>query len=165
MIRLNDINKTVIDENLITGYKETRGVEYANKLDKYYLDAIGLMKSLNELVVINYRTKEDRDKDIELLDMLFDVKSIEEKAMCVAKPELYPDEGGINEESEPVREEYITWNSVTEGDVNSVIFGVDVRLRYNSFLNAIVIYKEIDKIVATIYDESLFKSLELKKVE
>ena len=134
MIRLNDNSRTVIDESKVSAY-------YGYEEEKVYI-------SLGGNRYVDYNSKELRDKDIELLDKLFDVKNIEKVV-----------------DQTPYEGENITWNSVTEGDVNSVIFGVDVRLRYNSFLNAIVIYKEIDKIVATIYDESLFKSLELKKVE
>jgi hypothetical protein len=158
MIRLNDKDNSRINEKDINFYR-VEGNE-------------SVCITINIIICgdyehLRYETKEARDKDIELLDKLFDVKSIEDKANA------YPHEidvfnyamSGIKKENEPVKEEYLTWNSVTEGDVNSTIFGIDVRLRYNSYLNAIVLYKECDKIVATIYDKDVFHSLKLKKSE
>jgi UDP-galactopyranose mutase len=63
MIRLNDINNTVIDESKVAAYHE-------------YEDDNSICIYLNERTYVDYESKELRDKDIELLDKFFNVKSI-----------------------------------------------------------------------------------------
>jgi hypothetical protein len=156
MIRLNDINKTVIDEKSINEY--------------YSQGEMGL----NTIRMIiggtyenfMYSTKELRDKDIELLDKLLDVKSIEDKAN-----EEY-DFGELQViNPKPTKEEkYITWEEVknskkniniklSNGDIHSV--GYDEG---NARIQFFVGYNGYDY-EGCIYEEDLFNALMLKKVE
>jgi hypothetical protein len=67
MIRLNDINNTVIDERSINEY-------YSQ--DELSLNVIKLI-ICGIYETVTYSTKEARDKDIELLDKFFEVKPLE----------------------------------------------------------------------------------------
>jgi hypothetical protein len=159
MIRLNDIDKTVIDESKVVAY-------YGYGEDKTCI-------YLGGTIYVDYNSKELRDKDIELLDQLFDVKSIEDKANA------YPHEidalkfamSGIKKECEPVKEEYITWDYVKQyamplkvempnGDIKAIWYD-------NHFSGVIGILNPNDKdnYDACFYDEDLFNALLLKKVE
>jgi hypothetical protein len=158
MIRLNDINKTVIDEKSINEY--------------YSQDEMGL-NTIRMIIGgtyenVMYPTKEARDKDIEFLDQLFEVKSIEDKANA------YPHEldalkfamSGIKQECEPVKkEEYLTWDEVCnkKGEYFSAeISNVLVTLLYNG--HEITIFNG-NAIASFVYSKDLFNALKLKKVE
>jgi hypothetical protein len=166
MIRLNDIDKTVIDESKVDAY-------YGYGEDKTCI-------YLGGTIYVDYNSKEARDKDIELLDQLFDVKSIEDKANA------YPHEldalkfamSGIKKECELVsegeddlvkKEEYLTWKDVESGKslttyIKALLNGKTVFVRWNDV--DIRLYDEQDGlIIACIYDEDLFNALMLKKVE
>jgi hypothetical protein len=158
MIRLNDIDKTVIDESKVVAY-------YGYGEDKICI-------YLGGTIYVDYNSKEARDKDIELLDKIFDVKSIEDKANA------YPHEvdalkfamSGMKQESEPVKEEkYLTWKDVESGKslttyIKTLLNGETVFVRWDDA--TIRLYDEKDGlIIASIYDEDLFNALKLKKVE
>lgn len=165
MIRLNDINKTVIDEKTIEIYNAYKDYMYDHDTEKNKdVEAIELRTS-NGGITVRYDSKEARDKDIELLDKIFDVKSIEDKANA------YPDEidalkfamSGIKKECEPVKEEYITWEDVkqVEGTIKAELPNGAVReMFYNDYDKHIYIKQGV-----YIYDEDLFNALKLKKVE
>jgi len=162
MIRLNDINKTVIDEKAINTY----GVLH-----------LGISLLIGDFgLKLEYETNEVRDKDIELLDKIFDVKDIEYKAMSVAKPTGYvnvmkPKYELVSEgEYDPVKkEEYLTWKDVSQyatsikaempnGDIRNVFYNnsekcIGVKSYYRNDCGAY------------IYDDDLFNALMLKKVE
>jgi hypothetical protein len=161
MIKLNDIDKTVIDESKVVAY-------YG-----YGEDKICIVLSTN--LYADYYSPEQRDKDIELLDKLFDVKSIEDKANA------YPHEidvfnyamSGIKKESKLVsegeddlvkKEEYLTWDEVCnkKGEYFSAeISNVLVTCLYNG--EDIVIFTD-SSIGSFVYDKDLFNALRLKKV-
>lgn len=171
MIRLNDINKTVIDEkktNMYMGRQytnyDTDTPTFENKYELYISnERIG--------ITIQYATKEARDKDIELLDKLFDVKNIEDKAYA------YPHEidalkfamSGIKKASEPAKEEYLTWKEVESGKslttyTKALLNGKTVFVRWNDL--GIRLYDEEDGLItAAFYSADLFNALRLKKVE
>ena len=171
MIRLNDINKTVIDESKVVAYSGYEQVNAYEERKDYHINFI-----FNSKLYVEYNSQEARDKDIELLDMLFDVKSIEDKAHA------YPHEvdalkfamSGINEESklvsegdyDPVKkEEYLTWDEVCnkKGEYFSAeISNVLVTLLYNG--HEITIFNG-NAIASFVYSKDLFNALKLKKVE
>jgi predicted RNase H-like nuclease (RuvC/YqgF family) len=164
MIRLNDIDKTVIDESKVVAY-------YGYGEDKICI-------VLSTSLYVDYNSQEQRDKDIELLDKIFDVKSIEDKANA------YPHEidvlnytvSGIKKECklvsegeyDPVKkEEYLTWEEVknskkkinikfSNGDIHSV--GYDEG---NARIQFFVGYDY----EGCIYEEDLFNALKLKRVK
>jgi hypothetical protein len=153
MIRLDDIDRTVIDESKVVAY-------YGYGEDKTCI-------YLGGTIYVDYNSKELRDKDIELLDKIFDVKSIEDKANA------YPHEldalkfamSGIKQECEPVKkEEYLTWDYVKQFEC-----GVNSYLPEGSICK--VYYEEGNDRIQLgagrgyIYDEDLFNALKLKKVE
>lgn len=156
MIRLNDINKTVIDEKSINEY--------------YSQDEMGL--NIIKMIIggiyenVMYSTKKARDKDIELLDKLFDVKSIEDKANA------YPHEidalkfamSGIKKECEPVKEEYITWDYVKQFEcaVNAYLSEGSICKAYYEDDNDRI---QLGVGRGYIYDKDLFNALKLRKVE
>jgi len=162
MIRLNDIDKTVIDESKVVAY-------YGYGEDKICI-------YLGGSIYVDYNSKELRDKDIELLDKLLDVKSIEDKANA------YPHEidalkfamSGIKKESKLVsegeddlvkKEEYLTWDEVCnkKGEFFSAeISNVLVTLLYNG--HEITIFNG-NAIASFVYSKDLFNALKLKKVE
>lgn len=162
MIRLNDIDKTVIDESKVVAY-------YGYGEDKICI-------YLGGSIYVDYNSQEQRDKDIELLDKIFDVKSIEDKANA------YPHEidalkfamSGIKKESKLVsegeddlvkKEEYLTWDEVCnkKGEFFSAeISNVLVTVVYNS--REIAIFND-NAIASFVYDKDLFNALKLKKVE
>lgn len=150
MIRLNDINNTVIDESKVVAY-------YEYEEEKTYCISI----VLNIKLFVDYNSKEARDKDIELLDKLFDVKNIEDYVYG-----RYPDETQtIKKTSEPVKEEYLTWEDVRQSEklIEAELPNGDIKL---------ICYEDDDIVIesdthreARIYDENLFNALMLKKVE
>jgi hypothetical protein len=162
MIRLNDIDKTVIDESKVVAY-------YG-----YGEDKICIVLSTN--LYVDYFSPEQRDKDIELLDKIFDVKSIEDKANA------YPHEidvlnytvSGIKKECKLVsegeydlvkKEEYLTWDEVCnkkEEYFSAEISNVLVTVMYNG--ESIVIFTD-SSVASFVYDEDLFNALKLKKCE
>lgn len=160
MIRLNDINKTVIDEKKINTY----GIVHLSI--SLLIGDFGLK--------LEYETDEARDKDIELLDKIFDVKDIEDKANA------YPDEidalkfamSGIKKECEPVKKEYITWEEVakqSENEIKVKLSNGDIKkLKYdNTVYCGSISINNISRgnTDGYIYDEDLFNALMLKKVE
>jgi hypothetical protein len=161
MIRLNDINKTVISE--------TKVVAYDRFVDNYYDSKTGISKNMEVISLFVerhyikawYESKEARDKDIELLDKIFDVKSIEYKAN-----EEY-DFGELQViNPEPAKEEkYITWEEVKNSKKK-------IKVKMPNGNNRFIFYKDCDIVIARndyregrIYDEDLFNALMLKKVE
>jgi hypothetical protein len=167
MIRLNDINKTVIDEKSINEYYSQDEMVFTIRM---------IIGGTYENVM--YSIKELRDKDIELLDKLLEVKDIKEQVeIAKLKKEVASHDMGITSEiareyisnlntCAPAKEEkYITWKEVKNskkkikvkmpnGD-NRFIFcdGGDIVIVNND-------YRE-----GRIYDEDLFNALMLKKVE
>ena len=166
MIRLNDEYKTRINEKNLNRY-------YPDKGGEYFVIYIEFAGSHSHLL---YKSKELRDKDIELLDKIIDVKSIEDKANA------YPHEldalkfamSGIKKECELVsegeddlvkKEEYLTWDEVCnkKGEFFSAeISYVLVTVVYNS--REIAIFND-NAIASFVYDKDLFNALKLKKVE
>jgi ATP-dependent Clp protease ATP-binding subunit ClpA len=127
MIRLNNASKTRINEKDISLYRPK--------------DELGLpvitMVICGDVENLYYNNEQLRDKDIELLDKIFDIKSIEDKANA------YPHEidalkfaiamSDIKKEFAPVKEEYITWEEIKNskkiievkmpnGDIHSVYY-------------------------------------------
>jgi hypothetical protein len=150
MIRFNDIDRTVIDVNSITGYSKND-------------DSIGinLILSSTREKFVEYNSYETRNIDIELLDKIFDVISIEDEVEAKVEPE---------KTCEPVEEKYVTWDYVKQmataikvetsnGDLKQIwykpIFGGYI---YIADAN------DDTHIDAIIYDEDLFNSLRLKEV-
>ncbi len=164
MIRLNDINKTVIDESKVVAYSGyEQGNAYGERKD-YYINFI-----LNSKLYVEYNSKEARDKDIELLDKLFDTKSIKDKANA------YPHEidalkfamSGIKQECEPAKEEYITWDYVCQlGSIIATLpSGERVKCIYNQ-ADIIGFYSIVtNRYDGYIANKDLFNALKLKKVE
>jgi hypothetical protein len=160
MIRLNNASKTRINEKDINLYRPK--------------DELGLpvitMVICGDAENLYYNNEQLRDKDIELLDQLFEVKSIEDKANA------YPLEidalkfamSGIKKECEPVKkEEYLTWDEVknskkkinikfSNGDIHSVGYD-EGNARIQFFIGF--------DYEGCIYEEDLFNALKLKKVE
>ena len=170
MIRLNDINKTVIDEKEIKAYSGCEG-------DLFEIEEISLLVGKTH-INFRYDSKETRDKDIELLDKIFDVKDIEYKANA------YPHEldalkfamSGMKQESklvsegeyDPVKkEEYLTWDYVRRRKptyIKALLNGKKVHVVLKDMF--IRLFDEDENYInATIYDEDLFNALMLKKVE
>ena len=175
MIRLNDIDKTVIDEKEIKGYS-TFIVGFYDRDEYKEGERICCLYTGNIGMKVEYETKEARDKDIELLDKIFDVKDIEYKAMSVEKPTGYvnvmkPEYELVSEgEYDPVKkEEYLTWK-----DVKRYATGIKAQLP-NGETHIIRYDDDNDRIEfgnshsetydGCIYDEDLFNALMLKKVE
>ena len=179
MIRLNDINKTVISETKIKCYGSLNDYTYNNgvRVDREAINVLFTMGEIN----FQYESKELRDKDIELLDKIFDVKAIEDKANEESTqipnepiPYYEPSDLGepqvlvpVREESKPTKEEYLTWEEVknskkninikfSNGDIHSV--GYDEG---NARIQFFVGYDY----EGCIYEEDLFNALMLKKVE
>ena len=148
MIRLNDISKTVIDESKVSAY-------YGYEEEKVYI-------SLGGNRYVDYNSKELRDKDIELLDKLFDVKSIEDKDMEESKPSY--DFGELQVLDPVKKEEYLTWDYVKQFEC-----GVNAYLPEGSICK--VYYEEVNDRIQLgnehgyIYNKRLFNALKLKKVE
>jgi hypothetical protein len=162
MIRLNDKDNSRINEKSIDYYITT------NICDSIEIEIeIG-----RELYNFCYETKEARDKDIELLDKIFDVKSIEDKANA------YPHEidvlnytvSGIKKENEPVKEEYITWEEVEQSEkpIKAQLPNGETHMIYydddNDRIEFIGDYHS-GIYGGCIYDEDLFNALKLKKCE
>jgi exonuclease III len=158
MIRLNDIESTRVNEKDINYYKSV----------KETMTPTIKMVICGDINGLYYSSKELRDKDIELLDKLLEVKSIEDKANA------YPHEidalkfaiamSDIKKEFAPVKEEYITWDYVKQFEC-----GVNTYLPEGSVCK--VYYEEGNDRIQLgvgrgyIYDEDLFNALMLKKVE
>jgi hypothetical protein len=162
MIRLNDINKTVIDEKSINEYYSQGGMG----LNTIRMIICGTYENFM------YSTKEARDKDIELLDQLFEVKSIEDKSNA------YPHEVDALKfaiamsdikKCEPTKEEYITWDEVKNSKKK-------IKVKMPNGDNRVIFCDDGDIIIARIiarndyregriYKEDLFNALMLKKVE
>jgi hypothetical protein len=142
MIRLNDINKTVIDESKVVAY-------YAYEEEKDYCVCI----ALNGNRYVDYNSQEQRDKDIELLDQLFEVKKIEKVV------DQTPYEG-----EKTCGPKQLTWDYVKQFEC-----GVNAYLPEGSICK--VYYEEDNDRIQLgagrgyIYDEDLFNVLMLKKVE
>ncbi len=158
MIRLNDINKTVIDEKKMNMYM---GRQYTNyDTDTPTFEKIYELYISNERIgiTIQYETKELRDKDIELLDKLFEVKSIEYKAKSQAKPELT---------GKCVKEEYLTWYDVkqSENPIKAKLPNGDIKMICYDDEDDDIIIESYTHREARIYDEDLFNALMLKRVE
>jgi hypothetical protein len=159
MIRLNDINKTVIDEKSINEY-------YSQ--DEMNLNCIRMI-ICGTYENVMYSTKELRDKDIELLDQLLDVKSIEDKANA------YPHEidalkfaiamSDIKKEFEPVKEEYITWDEVKNSKNKIKVKMPNGNNRFIYCDDGDIVIARNDYREGRIYKEDLFNALMLKKVE
>ena len=162
MIILNDINKTVIDESKVVAY-------YGYEEEKTYCISIVLSIKL----FVDYNSQEARDKDIELLDKLFDVKNIEDYVYG-----RYPDETQtIKKASEHVKEDdenleeddenYVHWGDVCQlGSVEVELPSSAVaKCTWFSKQNRIGISYFVNDYDAFIYDENLFNALMLKKVE
>ena len=159
MIRLNDSNKIVIDETKINEY--------------YSQDEMGLpvikMIICGNYENILYSTKEARDKDIELLDKIFDVKDIEYKAIAESKPSYDFGEPQVLEPEPTKKEKYLTWKEAKKYAtmIKAKLPNGEIALiSWNDC--CIYMYDEVNReyrINATIYDEDLFNALMLKKVE
>jgi hypothetical protein len=171
MIRLNDKYNSRVNENDINWYgvEEKEGVYIS-------IDICGDYEHLF------YETKEARDKDIELLDQLFEVKDIKEQVeIAKLKKEVASHDMGIPSERArdyisnlntcaPVKkEEYLTWK-----DVKRIATKIKAELP-NGYIRMIYYDEECFSISimsnladikeAIIYDEDLFNALMLKKVE
>jgi hypothetical protein len=154
MIRLNDINKTVIDEKSINEYYSQGEMN---------LNCIRMIIG-GAYENFMYSTKELRDKDIELLDQLFDVKSIEDKAN-EEKPSYDFGELQVINPNPTKKEKYLTWDEVCnkKGEYFSAeISNVLVTLLYNG--HEITIFNG-NAIASFVYSKDLFNALKLKKVE
>jgi hypothetical protein len=172
MIRLNDINKTVIDEKSINEY--------------YSQDEMGL-NTIRMIICgtyenVMYSTKEARNDDISLLDQLLEVKDIKEQVEIEKlKKEVASHDMGITSElaSEyisnlnacaPVKqEEYLTWDEVKNSKKK-------IKVKMPNGDNRVIFCDDGDIIIARIiarndyregriYKEDLFNALKLKKVE
>jgi hypothetical protein len=165
MIRLNDNHKTRLNERNLSRYYKDKG--------EYFLICIELAGSHSYLL---YKSKEARDKDIELLDKIFDIKSIEYKAN-EEKPSYNPKYEpnyvlGDSQECEPKptkEEKYVTWHDI---EVSALTTRVempngDIRLVYYNNSEKCIGVKSYyrNDCGAYIYDEDLFNALMLKKVE
>jgi hypothetical protein len=167
MIRLNDKDNSRINEKDINFYRVEENESVCITIN---------IIICGDYEHLRYETKEARDKDIELLDKILDVKSIEDKANA------YPHEidvlnytaSGIKKESKLVsegeydlvkKEEYLTWDEVCnkKGEFFSAeISNVLVTVVYNS--REIAIFND-NAIASFVYDKDLFNALKLKKVE
>jgi hypothetical protein len=165
MIRLNDINKTVISESKV--------VAYDRFADNYYDSKTGINKNMEVIslfverhyIKALYESKEARDKDIELLDKIFEVKSIEDKANEESKPSY---DFGEPVECEPKQEEYITWNYVKQTFKEGTKIKVEMPNGDNRFIfcdDGDIIIARNDCREGRIYTEDLFNALMLKKVK
>jgi hypothetical protein len=151
MIRLNDVNKTVIDEKSI---------------NEYYLQDEMNLNTIRMIICRTYEnfmysTKELRDKDIELLDKLLDVKSIEDKA----NEEYDFGELQVINPNHTKKEKYLTWDEVCnkKGEYFSAeISNVLVTALYNG--HEITIFNG-NAIASFVYSKDLFNALKLKKCE
>jgi hypothetical protein len=153
MIRLNDINNTVIDEKSINEY-------YSQ--DEMNLNCIRMI-ICGTYENVMYSTKEARDKDNELLDQLFEVQYIKEK-LDIDKLKKEKPIFDINT-CAPVKEEYLTWDEVCnkKGEYFSAeISNVLVTALYNG--HEITIFNG-NAIASFVYSKDLFNALKLKKVE
>jgi hypothetical protein len=155
MIRLNDIDRTVIDESKVAAY-------YVYEEDKACI-------YLGGTKYVDYNSKEARDKDIELLDKIFDVKSIEDKAN-EEKPSY--DFGELQVMNpKPVKEEYLTWDYVAEYNIplKAKLPNGDIRtLRYEDNFDGLIgicTRDDNENYSAYFYDKETFNSLKLRKVE
>jgi hypothetical protein len=183
MIRLNDINKTVIDE--------TKVVAYDRFVDNYYDSKAGISKNMEVIslfverhyIKVWYESKEARDNDIELLDKLFEVKNIKEQVEIEKlKKEVASHDMGITSElaSEyisnlntcaPTKEEYITWDYVVEYNIplKAKLPNGDIRtLRYEDNFDGLIgicTRDDNENYSACFYDKETFNSLKLRKVE
>ena len=145
MIRLNDINKTVIDEKEIKAYSGCEG-------DLFEIEEISLLVGKTH-INFRYDSKETRDKDIEFLDQLFEVKKIEK----VVDQTPY-------EEEKICGPKQLTWDYVKQFEC-----GVNAYLPEGSICK--VYYEEdndriqLGKEHGYIYNKRLFNALKLKRVE
>jgi hypothetical protein len=154
MIRLNDINKTVIDEKSINEY-------YSQ--DEMNLNCIRMI-ICGTYENVMYSTKEARDKDNELLDQLFEVQYIKEK-LDIDKLKKEKPIFNINICGPTKEEEYLTWEEVQNSKKK-------IKVKMPSGNNRVIFCDDGDIIIARndcregrIYKEDLFNALMLKKVE
>ncbi len=180
MIRLNNASETRINEKDINLYRPK--------------DELGLpvitMVICGDAENLYYNNEQLRDKDIELLDQLFDVKDIKEQVeIAKLKKEVASHDMSIPSEcaSEyisnlntcaPVKkskpeirvnimqeDKYLTWDEVCnkKGEYFSAeISNVLVTLLYNG--HEITIFNG-NAIASFVYSKDLFNALKLKKVE
>jgi hypothetical protein len=157
MIRLNDINNTVIDEKSINEY-------YSQ--DEMNLNCIRMI-ICGTYENVMYSTKEARDKDNELLDQLFEVQYIKEK-LDIDKLKKEKPIFDINT-CAPVKEEYLTWDEVQNSKKK-------IKVKMPNGDNRVIFCDDGDIIIARIiarndyregriYKEDLFNALMLKKVK
>jgi len=174
MIRFNDIDKTVIDVNSITGYSKND-------------DSIGinLILSSTREKFVEYNSYETRNIDIELLDKLFDIKNIEDKAMSVEKPtrdvnvmkpkielvsELSGEESKLVSKGEDDPVKYLTWKDVKQyaTSIKAEMPNGDIKwIWYKPAFGGYIDIADVNddtRLDAIIYDEDLFNSLRLKEV-
>jgi hypothetical protein len=156
MIRLNDKYNSRVNENDINWYNAE--------------EKAGVYITINILICgdyehLFYESKELRDKDIELLDKIFDVKSIEYKA----NEEYDFGEPQVMNPKPTKKEKYVTWK-----DVKRYATWVNVEFPNGEFrtvdydeecLSINIMSNYSDTKEAIIYDEDLFNALMLKKVE
>jgi hypothetical protein len=116
-------------------------------------------------IMAHYDSKEARDKDIELLDKIFDVKSIEDKA----NEEYDFGEFQVINPKPTKEEKYVTWHDI---EVSALTTRVempngDIRIVYYNNSEKCIGVKSYyrNDCGAYIYDEDLFNALMLKKVE
>jgi hypothetical protein len=162
MIRLNDNEDSRINEKDINFYRPKYGLALF----------VITMVICGDVENLYYNDEQVRDKDIELLDKLFDVKSIEDKANA------YPHEidvlnytmSGIKKECEPVKEEYLTWEEVEQSEkpIKAQLPNGETHMIYydddNDRIEFIGDYHS-GIYGGCIYDEDLFNALKLKKCE
>lgn len=151
MIRLNDCYKTVIDESKFVAY---------NKDETDGIDVI----LTNKVLYAQYNSQELRDKDIELLDKIFDVKSIEDK-VNEEKPSYDFREPQVMNPKPTKEEKYVTWEEVKNSKKK-------IKVKMPNGDNRFIFCNDGDIVIARneyregrIYEEDLFNSLMLKKLE
>jgi hypothetical protein len=168
MIRLNDNHKTRLNERNLSRYYKDKG--------EYFLICIELAGSHSYLL---YKSKEARDKDIELLDKIFDIKSIEDKAneeKPSYKSKYEPNYVlGDSQECEPepvlVEQEYLTWDYVAEYNIplKAKLPNGDIRtLRYEDNFDGLIgicTRDDNENYSACFYDRETFNALRLRRVE
>jgi hypothetical protein len=168
MIRLNDINKTVIDEKSINEYYSQDGMS----LNTIRMIIGGTYENFM------YSTKEARNDDISLLDQLLEVKDIKEQVEIKLKKEKPIFDintcAPVKKSKPEIRvnimqeEKYITWEDVRQSEklIKTKLPNGNIKLLcYDDYTNTIVIVKNNQCREARIYDKDLFNALMLKKVE
>lgn len=155
MIRLNDDRRTVIDESKVVAY-------YGYEDEKVLCVDVGQL----DIIYVEYDSKEQKDKDIELLDKLFDTKSIEDYVYG-----RYPDETQTIENFKNQVDnvdKYITWKDVKRLDCCVKVYlpnGNITVVHYDDDNERIQIESSYgDTYDGCIYDEDLFNALMLKRV-